>query len=70
MNLPFNLEAAKTGAYARSLAAESRAKHYGDGYQDGWNSALGAAAEAVESLGNGHHAEVYSDTIRTLKRRS
>lgn len=30
----------------------SRAKHYGNGYQDGWNSALEEAAKRAESM---HH---------------
>lgn len=39
---------------ARQDEAEklSRAKHYGNGYQDGWNSALEQAAKAAESI---HH---------------
>ena len=58
-------------AYAQAVRDEaeklSRAKHYGSGHQDGWNSALDSAANHIESLGSGHHVDVYAESIRALK---
>ncbi|AWB35518.1 hypothetical protein DBV39_19190 [Orrella marina] len=50
------IEVEQAEAYAQAVRDEaeklSRAKHYGNGYQDGWNSALEQAAKAAESI---HH---------------
>jgi len=59
-------------AYAQAVRDEaeklSRAKHYGNGYQDGWNSALDKAADLVggSSMTSRHAAAA----IRALKEQS
>lgn len=50
-----------------SSATESRAKNYGDGYQDGWNAAMEEAAIAID--GNDMTSRHAVKTIRTLKRK-
>jgi hypothetical protein len=59
-------------AYAQALATESRAKHYGDGYEAGWNAALEEAAKLIEADGTEEFRVCSIDrmakAIRTLKR--
>ena len=50
-----------------SSATESRAKHFGDGYEAGWNAALEEAAIAID--GNDMTSRHAVKTIRTLKRK-
>jgi len=62
------IEVEQAEAYAQAVRDEaeklSRAKHYGSGHQDGWNSALKEAAEIADQ----HNAFSTYDAIRALKR--
>ncbi|WP_299314005.1 hypothetical protein [uncultured Halomonas sp.] len=65
-------------AYAQAVRDEaekpSRAKHYGNGYQDGWNSALDAAIDLIDTQFDGAEntavllARGAAGRIRALKR--